>query len=158
MKWGVWTLALTLPVALGLAWAGLRAPVPVAAFSGAARVPCRAGLTVADGVVWRPAGQKPGSSWAGEADLYSSGLLRVQVCGPGQLTFTASGTPAAGQDATLVVALGATPLLETSVRQPRVYTLRITGPGWLSFGFPNDLNRPPQDRNLFLRGLKFMPD
>ena len=107
---------------------------------------------MADQVEWRSA--------AGglEADFWSSGLLRLQVCGPGTLHFTASGTPALGEDALLTVALGTQPLLETRVRQGRSFSLRVGGPGWLSFGFPNDAYRPPEDRNLFLRGLRFIPE
>ncbi len=177
-----WGLALALPAALGLAWAGLRGPVPVAVFQGlaswglasrglasrglasqetgsqrpglspAAPQVCQSGRTVADNVEWS------GSAARLDATFWSSGLLRLQVCGPGTVSFTASGTAAQGQDAVLSASLGASVLLETPVRQPRFFRLRVSGPGWLSFGFPNDLYRPPEDRNLFLRGLRFTPD
>ncbi len=162
-----WGLALALPAALGLAWAGLRVPVPVAAFQGlasqtsASQRPdlspatpqvCQSGRTVADHV------ERSGTAASLDATFVSSGLLRLQVCSPGTLSFTASGTAAQGQDAVLSVALGASPLLETAARQPRLFRLRVSGPGWLSFGFPNDLYRPPEDRNLFLRGLSFTPN
>lgn len=167
MKGAGWLLALALPAALGLAWVGLRVPVPVAAFqtstfqasasqgpglSPAAPQVCQSGRTVAEHVEW--------SSTAASLDatFWSSGLLRLQVCGPGTLSFTASGTAAQGQDAVLSASLGASSLLETPVRLPRFFRLRVSGPGWLSFGFPNDLYRPPEDRNLFLRGLNFTPD
>ena len=172
MKGAAWFPALALPAALVLAWAGLRVPVPVAAFqaptsqaptsqapasqrpglSPAAPQVCQSGRTVADHV------ERSGTAASFDATFVSSGLLRLQVCGPGTLSFTASGTTAQGQDAVLSVALGAFPLLETPVRQPRLFRLRVSGPGWLSFGFPNDLYRPPEDRNLFLRGLSFTPD
>ena len=163
----LWSLTLALPAALGLVWAGLRVPVPVTAFqasgfqqsafqepglSPAAPQVCQSGRTVADSVEWS------GTAANLDATFWSSGLLRLQVCGPGTLSFTASGTAAQGRDAVLSVALGASPLLETPVRLPRFFRLRVSGPGWLSFGFPNDLYRPPEDRNLFLRGLSFTPD
>ncbi len=167
MTRALWGLALTLPAALGLAWAGLRVPVPVAAFqqsafqetgsqgpglSPAAPQVCQSGRIVADNV------ERSGTAASLDATFWSSGLLRLKVCGPGTLSFTASGTAAQGQDAVLSVALGASSLLETAARQPRFFRLRVSGPGWLSFGFPNDLYRPPEDRNLFLRGLNFTPD
>ena len=167
MRGAGWLPALALPAALVLAWAGLRVPVPVAAFQGlasqetgsqrpgpspAAPQVCQSGRTVAENMEWS------GTAARLDATFVSSGLLRLQVCGPGTLSFTASGTAAQGQDAVLSVALGASPLLETAARQPRLFRLRVSGPGWLSFGFPNDLYRPPEDRNLFLRGLSFTPD
>lgn len=167
MTRALWGLTLALPAALGLAWAGLRVPVPVAAFqqsafqetgshgpglSPAAPQVCQSGRMVADNV------ERSGTTASLDATFWSSGLLRLQVCGPGTLSFTASGTAAQGQDAVLSVALGTSSLLETAARQPRFFRLRVSGPGWLSFGFPNDLYRPPEDRNLFLRGLNFTPD
>ena len=162
MKGAGWLPAFALPAALVLAWAGLRVPVPVAAFqqsasqrpglSPAAPQVCQSGRTVAENVEWS------GTAARLDATFWSSGLLRLQVCGPGTLSFTASGTAAQGRDAVLSAFLGASPLLETPVRQPRLFRLRVNGPGWLSFGFPNDLYRPPEDRNLFLRGLSFTPD
>ena len=167
MTRALWGLTLALPAALGLAWAGLRVPVPVAAFqqsafqetgsqgpglSPAAPQVCQSGRMVADNV------ERSGTTASLDATFWSGGLLRLQVCGPGTLSFTASGTAAQGQDAVLSVALGTSSLLETAARQPRFFRLRVSGPGWLSFGFPNDLYRPPEDRNLFLRGLNFTPD
>jgi hypothetical protein len=152
LKWLWALLALALPVSLGLSWAALSSPVVVAVLAAGAQQPCQAGEVVAESVKWRA---KPGGS---EADFVSSGLLRLQVCGPGTLSFTASGSPAAGQNALLIVALGARPLLETPVKQTRAFKLRVPGSGWLNFGFPNDYYKPPEDRNLFLSKLIFTPD
>jgi hypothetical protein len=151
--------ALTLPAALALGWGALRSPVPVATLAPAPLAPafvqnCQNGRLVADGVTLKARTAGKGA----DADFLSSGLLRLQACGPGTLSFTASGSRAGGQDAGLSVALGAAPLLDTTARQPHAFRLRVTGPGWLSIGFPNDYYRPPADRNLFVRDLKFVPD
>jgi hypothetical protein len=155
-----WAVAvLALPAALALGWGALRSPLPVATLAPAplASGPvqnCQNGRLVADGVTIKAQTAGKGA----DVDFLSSGLLRLEACGPGTLSFTASGSRAGGQDAALTVALGAVPLLDTTARQPRTFRLRVTGPGWLSFGFPNDYYRPPEDRNLFLRDLKFVPD
>ena len=166
MKGAGWLAALALPAALGLAWAALHAPAEVAPLVPAAPQVCQSGRlhpgntfsrrVVADHVEWSG---DPGAFPGGlDATFWSSGLLRFAVCGPGTLSFTVSGTAAQGQDAVLNVALGPAQLLGTPARLPRAFHLRISGPGWLSIGFANDLYRPPEDRNLFLRRLTFRPD
>jgi len=142
---------LALPLSLGLAWAALRAPERVPGFTQTAPQPCN-GRWIADQV-------EVHTKLAGtDADFWSSGVLRLRVCGPGELSFTASGSSAAGQQARLTVALGARPLLELPVERPRAVRLQIAGPGWLTLAFPNDSSSPSEDRNLFLRGLNFAPD
>ena len=166
MKAAGWLPALALPAALGLAWAALHAPAEVAPLVSAAPQVCQSGRlhsentfrgrAVADHVEWSgDPGALPGGL---NATFWSSGLLRLAVCRSGTLSFTVSGTAAQGQDAVLTVALGPARLLDTPARLPRVFHLRISGPGWLTFGFPNDLYRPPEDRNLFLRRVTFRPD
>lgn len=148
-----WATVLILPLSLGLAWAALRSPQGVPGFAQLpTSPPSCTGQWVADQV------EVHATSTGTDANFWSSGVLRRQVCGPGTLSFTASGSPAAGQQARLTVALGAVPLLELAAEQPRAVRLRIGGPGWLTLAFPNDANQPPQDRNLFLHGLKFVPD
>ncbi|MFC4456259.1 hypothetical protein [Deinococcus sonorensis] len=111
-----------------------------------------------------PAGTPPVSTQgnvrrrgSSEADFWANATLTLPVCGAGTLSLVASGTPAAGGAPLLLVSLDGEPLLETNVLAPRPLKVPVPHAGRLTLAFVNDLNRPPQDRNLFVKQLMFRP-
>nr|WP_244880457.1 hypothetical protein [Thermus parvatiensis] len=64
------------------------------------------------------------------------------------------GTPAKGEGPWAVVAEGDRVLWQGEVLGLKEVRVRTAGQGVLVLAFLNDLYAPPEDRNLFLRGLK----
>ena len=94
-----------------------------------------------------------------ETALGTNGTIFQQVCQPGTVVFTARGTPVDGRFPLLSVSVGSETLLSTEVTREQTYRLRVPHAGLLNVTFHDDAYRPedvpPQDRNLFLRDLKF---
>lgn len=94
--------------------------------------------------------------------LASNSTLFQQICRPGTLRLLLRGTPAKGVDAQLVVNLGHHNLLTTTAITERLVEVPVNQPGLLTISFVNDRYlpelTPPEDRNVFIRALKFTPD
>lgn len=94
--------------------------------------------------------------------LAGNSTIYQQVCQPGTLRMFVRGTPAEGIDAQLVVSLNTTNLLTMGVTAERPLEIRVDQSGLLAITFGNDRYLPdldpPEDRNVFIRELKFTPD
>lgn len=94
-----------------------------------------------------------------ETAVGTNGTIFQQICQPGTLVFTARGTPVDGRFPLLSVSVGSETLLSTEVNQEQTYRIRVPHVGLLNITFHNDAYRPedvpPQDRNLFLRDVKY---
>lgn len=90
--------------------------------------------------------------------LASNDVVRLAVCTPGTLRFTARGSALGGHGAYLVVSSGAINLWEGEVLEEAVFELPVREPGWLALAFVNDAYAPPEDRNLWISDLTFVPD
>lgn len=130
MRWALGVLAFALGLGAGL-WGlegGLRrSPFP---WAGAARGPSPSGRTSTPTAWWR-------SPSAGRRRWSSAPRAPPQREGPWA-----------------VVAEGDRVLWQGEVLGLKEVRVRTTGRGVLVLAFLNDLYAPPEDRNLFLRGLK----
>ncbi len=91
------------------------------------------------------------------AELWTSGVVELPFCRPVRLRLHLEGTPAQGWGAWAVVAEGGRVLWEGEVLGVRTVEVRLTGRALAVLAFTNDLYAPPEDRNLFLRGLEALP-
>jgi len=73
------------------------------------------------------------------------------------LVLDLEGTPARGEGPHVLVVEGARVLWEGEVLGRKEVRVRTTGKGTVALAFTNDLYQPPEDRNLFLRGLRVEP-
>ena len=88
------------------------------------------------------------------ADLYANGVVEIPLCREAEVVLRLEGTPAKGEGPWAVVAEGDRVLWQGEVVGLKEVRVRTTGRGVLVLAFLNDLYAPPEDRNLFLRGLK----
>ena len=88
------------------------------------------------------------------ADLYANGVVEIPLCREAEVVLRLEGTPAKGEGPWAVVAEGDRVLWRGEVVGLKEVRVRTTGRGVLVLAFLNDLYAPPEDRNLFLRGLK----
>ena len=88
------------------------------------------------------------------ADLYANGVVEIPRCRGAEVVLRLEGTPAKGEGPWAVVAEGDRVLWQGEVVGLKEVRVRTTGRGVLVLAFLNDLYAPPEDRNLFLRGLK----
>ena len=88
------------------------------------------------------------------ADLYANGVVEIPLCREAGVAPRLGGTPAKGWGPGPVVAEGERLLWQGEVVGLKEVRVRTTGRGVLVLAFLNDLYAPPEDRNLFLRGLK----
>ena len=88
------------------------------------------------------------------ADLYANGVVEIPLCREAEVVLRLEGTPAKGEGPWAVVAEGDRVLWQGEVLGLKEVRVRTTGRGVLVLAFLNDLYAPPEDRNLFLRGLK----
>jgi len=91
------------------------------------------------------------------ADLWTSGALPIPLCRAATLVLDLEGTPAQGRGPHVMVVEGRRTLWEGEVLGRRELWVRVTGRGTVALVFTDDLYRPPEDRNLFLRGLRVEP-
>lgn len=94
------------------------------------------------------------------AVMASNGMVVLQVCRPGVLTFTASGTAAQKLWPLMSVSVNAQPLLTARVSTDRSYHVQVPEAGFLSITFHDDAYlpdaNPPEDRNLFVSAVRFV--
>ena len=95
--------------------------------------------------------------WPREAALYTNGAVELPICRKGRLYLHLEGTQAAGMGPLVRVVEGERLLFSGEVRGERVLLLPLRGDGVVALGFTNDLYAPPEDRNLFLREVRFFP-
>ncbi|BDG21488.1 hypothetical protein [Thermus thermophilus] len=88
------------------------------------------------------------------ADLYANGVVEIPLCREAEVVLRLEGTPAKGEGPWAVVAEGDRVLWQGEVLGLKEVRVRTTGRGVLVLAFLNDLYAPPEDRNLFLRGLR----
>jgi len=88
------------------------------------------------------------------ADLYANGVVEIPLCREAEVVLRLEGTPAKGEGPWAVVAEGDRVLWQGEVLGLKEVRVRTAGQGVLVLAFLNDLYAPPEDRNLFLRGLK----
>ena len=88
------------------------------------------------------------------ADLYANGVVEIPLCREAEVVLRLEGTPAKGEGPWAVVAEGDRVLWQGEVLGLKEVQVRTAGQGVLVLAFLNDLYAPPEDRNLFLRGLK----
>lgn len=91
------------------------------------------------------------------AELYASGAVEIPLCRKAWLVLRLQGTPARGHGPLAMVVEGRRVLWQGEVLGIKEVRVRTTGRGVLALVFPNDLYQPPEDRNLFLLGLKVEP-
>nr|BAL53093.1 hypothetical conserved protein [uncultured Deinococcota bacterium] len=91
------------------------------------------------------------------AELYANGAVEIPLCRRAWLVLRLQGTPAGGHGPWAMVVEGRRVLWEGEVLGVREVRVRTSGRGVLALAFPNDLYHPPEDRNLFLLGLKVEP-
>ncbi|MGC8877506.1 hypothetical protein [Thermus sp.] len=91
------------------------------------------------------------------AELYANGAVEIPLCRKAQVVFLLQGTPAGGHGPWAMVVEGKRVLWQGEVLGVREVKVRTSGRGMLALAFPNDLYQPPEDRNLFLLGLKVEP-
>ncbi len=91
------------------------------------------------------------------AELWSSGALPLPLCRAALLVLDLEGTPARGEGPHVLVVEGARVLWEGEVLGRKEVRVRTAGKGTVALAFINDLYQPPEDRNLFLRGLRVEP-
>lgn len=78
---------------------------------------------------------------SGGWDLNGESVLEVDVCQPGTLTFTASGTVAGGSGPRVEVDIDGEPLLSAVVTRPESFRVPIPHRGRLHIGYRNDYLR-----------------
>ncbi|WP_460171200.1 hypothetical protein [Thermus sp. FJN-A] len=98
----------------------------------------------------------PGSLPA-RAELWTNGAIPIPLCRAATLVLELEGTPAQGKGPHALVVEGSRVLWEGEVLGKVVLRVRATGRGTVALAFTNDLYKPPEDRNLFLRGLRVEP-
>ena len=91
---------------------------------------------------------------AERAVLAANGVVEIPLCREAEVVLRLEGTPAKGEGPWAVVAEGDRVLWQGEVVGLKEVRVRTTGRGVLVLAFLNDLYAPPEDRNLFLRGLK----
>jgi hypothetical protein len=96
-----------------------------------------------------------GQSGPGWARFPTNGSLRLAVCSPGTLAFTAQGTTVDGNGAHLVVNWNLEVLWEGDVAETVPVQLEVPGRGWVTLAFLNDATSGEEDRNLWIRDLEF---
>lgn len=87
----------------------------------------------------------------------TNGALRLRVCTASVMSFDARGTEAAGNYARLVVAEGGRTVIDTAVAAKQHFSIAAKPGTWVVLAFPNDLYRPPQDRNLYISKFHIVP-
>ncbi len=92
-----------------------------------------------------------------EGALYSNGTLEIPLCRGVRLGMVLEGTMAQGKGPWAMVVEGRNVLWQGEVRGRVEVAVETTGEGTLAIVFTNDLYQPPEDRNLFLRGLRVEP-
>lgn len=95
--------------------------------------------------------------WPREAALYTNGVVELPICRKGRLYLHLEGTLARGKGPYVLIVEGERRLFAGEVRGERVLRLPLKGDGVVAVGFTNDLYAPPEDRNLFLREIRFFP-
>ena len=133
---GAWFLALSLLGALGLGLWGLREAF---ALRPLALGPCRPG----------PLPER--------AELWTNGVVEIPLCRKATLVLRLECTPAQGKGPHVLVAEGGRLLFEGEVLGLVELRFRTSGEGIVAVAFTDDLYLPPEDRNLFLRGLLVEP-
>ncbi len=93
----------------------------------------------------------------GRAELWSNGALPLPLCRAATLVLDLEGTPAQGRGPHVLLVEGRRTLWEGEVLGRKEVRVRVAGRGTAALVFTNDLYRPPEDRNLFLRGLRVEP-
>lgn len=91
------------------------------------------------------------------AELFSNGAVELPLCRPARLRLRLEGTLARGQGPWAAVAEGERTLWQGEVRGEKTVEVRLTGEGVAVLAFTNDFYQPPEDRNLYLRGLEVLP-
>lgn len=92
--------------------------------------------------------------------LATNGMVVLQVCRPGVLTFTARGTAAKSLLPLMSVSASDQPLLTARVGQEQLYRVQVPKAGLLTITFHDDAylpdTTPPEDRNLFVSAVRFV--
>ncbi|GAA6754883.1 hypothetical protein QT17_08920 [Thermus sp. 2.9] len=91
------------------------------------------------------------------AELWTTGAVELSLCRPATLVLDLEGTPARGKGPHTLVVEGDRVLWEGEVLGKKTLRVKISGRGVVVLAFTDDLYLPPQDRNLFLRGLRVEP-
>ena len=93
-----------------------------------------------------------------EVPFFTADTLRWKVCQAGTLHLDARATLIDTYGAYLVVALGTETLWEGEIRdETQSISVKVPHSGWLAIAFVNDAYDPPQDRNLWLSNIEFVP-
>lgn len=91
------------------------------------------------------------------AELWSSGAVEFPLCRAATVELLLEGTLARGEGPYALVVEGTRVLWQGEVRGVVRVRIRTTGKALLALAFTNDFYEPPEDRNLFLRGLRVEP-
>jgi len=91
------------------------------------------------------------------AELWTTGAVAIPLCRKATLVLELEGTPAEGKGPHVVVAEGDRLLFQGEVLGRKEVRVRTTGEGVVAVLFTDDLYLPPEDRNLFLRGIRVLP-
>ena len=91
------------------------------------------------------------------AELWTSGAVEIPLCRKATLVLRLEGTLAQGHGPYALVVEGNRVLFEGEVSGIQEVRVRTSGKGPVALVFTNDLYQPPEDRNLFLRGLAVLP-
>ncbi|THF69857.1 hypothetical protein E7T06_10160 [Deinococcus sp. Arct2-2] len=96
----------------------------------------------------------------GQAVLATNGMVVLQVCRPGVLTFVARGTAAEKLLPLMSVSADDQRLLTARVSAERLYRVQVPKAALLTITFHDDAylpdTVPPQDRNLFVSAVRFV--
>lgn len=90
------------------------------------------------------------------AELWANGVVELPICQRGRVVLRLEGTPAEGRGPWAVVAEGGKVLFQGEILGVREVVVEVEGRAPLALAFVNDLYRPPEDRNLFLRGIEVL--
>lgn len=85
--------------------------------------------------------------------MNANDAIRLHICNPSVLTFTASGTSAVGANARLVVSLNDRQLASMQVNRPHHYSISLPDPGWVIIALVNALQGPSGARTLRISDL-----
>ncbi len=88
------------------------------------------------------------------AELWANGVVELPLCRRARVVLRLEGTPAEGRGPFAVVAEGGRVLFQGEVLGVKEVTVEVEGKAPLVLAFVNDLYRPPEDRNLFLKGIE----
>ncbi len=91
------------------------------------------------------------------ADLWSNGGVEIPLCQKARVRLHLEGTVAGGQGPWAILAEGERVLFQGEVRGRETVEVETSGQAPLVLAFVNDFYKPPEDRNLFLRGLEVLP-